>query len=76
MGSQARAEIILDDLGDAVEQLKRLGWKEQRPWPEFFAVFKPPEWTANALEQRLATNLLYYRTNYLIISAGFFLLAW
>ena len=39
---------------------------EQRPWPEFFERFLWPEhW-----EERVATNLLYYQANYVIICAG------
>ena len=40
--------------------------QEQRPWNEFFERFLWPE----HLQERLQTNLLYYRGNYLVICAG------
>jgi hypothetical protein len=40
-----------------------------RPWSEFVAIFKPPQFNGKYIEQRMTTNILYYRTNYLIIAA-------
>jgi hypothetical protein len=62
LGENAREELL-----HALEQLKILGWKEIKPWSEFFSVFKPPQWNVKHLEQRMTTNLLHYRSNYLIV---------
>jgi hypothetical protein len=51
-----------------------IGWKEQKPWSEFFAVLKLPQWNAKHMEQRVTTNLLHYRSNYIIICAIIFVL--
>ena len=38
--------------------------RDQRPWPEFFERFLWPE----HLEERVATNLIYYQANYIILT--------
>ena len=65
--SKAKAEELSDELGSLMDSIKVLGWKEMRPWSEFSAVFKPPQFTSKYIEQRMVTNMLYYRTNYLMI---------
>lgn len=45
-----------------------LGWKETRPWHEFFAAFKPVELNYHYVTQRVTTNVLHYRSNYLFIA--------
>jgi hypothetical protein len=45
-----------------------------RPWTEFFATFKPPEMNPEYVSQRVTTNLLHYRSNYIFICAMVFLL--
>lgn len=52
----------------SLEQLKVLGWRETRPWHEFFAAFKPVELNHHYVTQRVSTNLLHYRSNYLFIA--------
>lgn len=69
-----RIEEIVADLEPFIQQLQTLGWKEMRPWPEFFATFKPPQFTAKNLEQRVTTNLLFYRSNYVAVCAGVLIL--
>ena len=49
-----------------------VGWRNIRPWGEFFAGFKLPQADCDLLKQRLATNLLHYRSNYLILCVGIF----
>ena len=66
--SKAKAEELSDELGSLIERIKVLGWKEMRPWSEFAAVFKPPQFTSKYIEQRMVTNMLYYRTNYFLIT--------
>lgn len=40
--------------------------RDQQPWNEFFGRFLWPE----HLQERVSTNLLYYRANYAILTAG------
>lgn len=60
---------LLENLEPVVEGFRRLGWNELKPWSEFCASFKPPQLNAKHLEQRVATNFLYYRTNYAYVCA-------
>lgn len=68
------AEALMNDLEEAIETAKVIGVKEMRPWQEFFAVFKPPKWTPKDIEQRMTANMLFYRSNYLMIVAAIFAL--
>lgn len=52
-------------------QLAELGWAPQRRWNEFFGEFASP----NSLEERVGTNLQYYRGNYAFLVAGFAVLS-
>jgi len=66
----AQATLISEEIGATIETAKLLGWKELRPWAgEFFAVFKPPQWNMKYLETRMVTNLLHFRSNYVLICA-------
>ncbi len=65
---------LIAELWLTVDAVKVLGWKEARPWHEFFATFKPPELNFNNITQRVTTNLLHYRSNYVIITALIMLL--
>lgn len=67
-----RAEEVSQDIGLFIEQLKILGWRDMRPWDEFFSVFKPPSWEYRSIEQRVTANFLHFRTNYVCIVAGIF----
>jgi hypothetical protein len=62
------AKDFSDEMGHLIEQLRILGYKELRPWNDFFQSFKPPQWNWKHLEQRIITNFLHYRSNYLLIS--------
>jgi len=65
-----RAKELEEELGELIENLQILGYKEVKPWAEFLSAMKPPaQWDAKHLEQRATTNFLYYRSNYLIICA-------
>ena len=62
------AAMVSDEVGYYLDQARILGLKDVRPWgKEFFAIFKPPQWNIKHIETRMITNLLHYRTNYLII---------
>lgn len=66
-----RAKELEEELGEFIENLKILGYKEVKPWGEFVSAMKSPShWDAKTIEQRISTNLLYYRSNYLAICCG------
>jgi hypothetical protein len=44
-------------------------WHQLRPWQEFFGTFKLPQRDMKNIEQRLSTNWLHYRSNYICICA-------
>lgn len=73
LGNKA-AEDLVDSLEDAWNELQKLGYKEMRPWQEFFATFKPPQLDSRHLEQRMTTNFLHYRSNYFVICLSIVLL--
>lgn len=56
---------LREEFGELLEKVRIVGWKDLRPWNEFFGVFKLPQ--INNIRQRITTNLLHYRTNYLYI---------
>jgi hypothetical protein len=72
VGRQKANEIVVE-LEDLVETVKVIGWKEMRPWSEFFALFKIPQWQQKHLEERITTNFLHYRSNYFIICCFLFI---
>merc|ERR1711977_223051 len=53
--------------------LTKLGWAELRPWKEFWqsGEFKRP----SNLEDRVTTNFIYYRSNYVIVVIGALILS-
>ena len=59
---------MIEEFLASIEQLKVLGWKEARPWHEFFATFKPVELNHHYVSQRVTTNMLHYRSNYVFIA--------
>jgi hypothetical protein len=61
---------LLEEINLLYNQIKVIGWKEIRPWGEFFAVFKPPQLNIRHLEQRITTNFFHYRSNYILICAA------
>jgi hypothetical protein len=69
-----KAEIISEEIGVFMEQMKLLGWKDMKPWQEFFGAFTPPPGDYKGLEDRIVANFLQYRTNYLTIVSLIFIL--
>jgi hypothetical protein len=66
--NEKKANEISNEIGYFLEQCKQYIYKDLRPWTtEFIGDFKLPQWNVKHLEQRVTTNLLHYRTNYLII---------
>lgn len=62
---------ILDELRGIAAELQNTGWKSQRPWGEFFEKFKSPKaWSREALDERITTNVLHFRGNYLFVCAA------
>lgn len=68
------ADELLEEMNLLFEQAKTLGYKEMRPWTEFFGGFKPPQMNVRHIEQRVTTNFLHYRSNYFMICLGLLLL--
>lgn len=66
LGDQTTEEV-LEEIYRAYHQLYSLGWKEIRPWNDFFGSFKLPQYNARHIEQRVITNFLHYRSNYFAI---------
>jgi hypothetical protein len=69
-----KATELSEEIGYLMSEMNVLLSKERRPWDEFFAVFKPPQSKLKHLEQRVVTNILYYRSNYVLICACVILL--
>lgn len=70
----AAAREVIEDVGVQLESLRLLINKECRSWPEFIAVLKPPQLNLKHIEQRMTTNLLHYRVNYIVICLGVYVL--
>lgn len=64
---------LLEEINNLYQQMQVLGWKELRPWGEFFGGIKVPQLNIRHLEQRVTTNFLHYRSNYLAICLVIFL---
>ena len=65
---EENAANLMREIETLTREFKNLGWKEARPWKEFFAVFKPPQqWKLSIIQERMETNFLQYRTNYLYV---------
>ena len=58
---------LIEDVGVKIESFRLLINKECRSWQEFFAVLKPPQLNLKHIEQRMMTNLLHYRVNYIVV---------
>jgi len=71
---ESKSNQLSNEIGYFIEQCKVYAYKDLRPWPEFLSDFKLPQWNVKHLEQRVATNLLHYHTNYMIICILIFLL--
>jgi PRA1 family protein len=69
-----RGKEIEEEIGHAIELVREHGWKDLRTATEFFSVFKAPQLNKKNLEQRVITNFLHYRSNYVAICMGIFLL--
>jgi hypothetical protein len=72
VGRQKANEIVVE-IEDLMETIQTLGWKDIRPWNEFFAMFKVPQWNQKHLEERITTNFLHYRSNYFVIAVALFI---
>ena len=71
LGEEKAAELA-NDIGHFLNIF--IGWRDVRPWVEFFAVFKMPQWNLGLLEQRLVSNFLHYRSNYFVLCVGIFVI--
>jgi hypothetical protein len=66
LGSQLTQEV-LNEAYHTFDKVSMLLLKECRPWTEFIAAFKTPQLNFRHLEQRIITNLLHYRSNYVFV---------
>ncbi len=57
---------------DPINVISILGQKDFKPWSEFLKEFKLPQSRKN-VDERISTNFLYYRANYVCIT-GFIIL--
>lgn len=71
---EKRGKDVEEEIGYAIEQIRGYGWKDLRSMSEFLSVFKVPQMHKKNLEQRIITNFLHYRSNYIAICIGLFLL--
>lgn len=69
-------DALIGEVKELMETLNKLGLKSPRPWREFATMpLKPPKkWTKQEVEERIQSNFLLYKANYLIISA--IILSW
>ena len=65
---------VVEEVGVKIESFRLLINKESRSWQEFFAVLKPPQPNLKHIEQRMMTNLIHYRVNYIVIHLGVYIL--
>ena len=73
MLSDALGSEKVTESRDDIESFMINFWlMNSRPWNEFFAVFKPPQWNYGLIEQRISTNCLHYRSNYILLCVGIF----
>lgn len=56
-----------NQLTEAFEAIKVIGYKELRPWDIFFSSFQVPQWESKHLQQRMSTNSIYFRSNYAVV---------
>ena len=54
---------------NTIENAKIVAFRELKPWGMFFTQMNPRavQWDWVNVEQRVCTNLLYYRSNYFVI---------
>eukprot|EP01080_Neovahlkampfia_damariscottae_P002182 gene2182-2046_t len=55
-------------LGHVFKGEEKPGLSPVRPWRSFFSNLKFPKWTLEDLQNRITTNVIFYQTNYIIIS--------
>lgn len=73
IGDKASTDVM-EQLHEFWSACKAIGWKDMRPWSEFFGAFKVPQLNLRHMEQRMTTNLLHYRSNYLSVFLVLFVL--
>lgn len=62
---------LMGEMKELTEKLNKLGLKSPRPWGEFVrpSAFKKPK-DKKDVEERIQSNLVLYRANYLLVLAG------
>ncbi|TFJ84365.1 hypothetical protein NSK_004352 [Nannochloropsis salina CCMP1776] len=69
-----KTDMLMSEMQDFTEKLNKWGLKSPRPWNEFAGTLKKPK-NKQELEERLQTNFMLYKANYiLLLAVSFFLL--
>lgn len=61
--------MLISEMNEVTEKLNKLGLKSPRPWREFASAFKKPK-NKQEIEERLQSNFMLYRANYILVLAG------
>lgn len=61
--------MLMSEMQDLTEKLNKWGLKSPRPWNEFAGILKKPK-NKQELEERLQTNFMLYKANYILLLAG------
>ena len=57
--------IKINDMLNHYLVIAKKEFENIRPWSDFCAVLKPPKRDLKHIEQRITTNLVHYKINYL-----------
>jgi len=66
---QFKTDMLVSEMQEFTEKLNKYGLKSPRPWQEFGSGFKTPK-SKQEFEERLQTNFMLYRANYIVLLAG------
>jgi hypothetical protein len=61
--------MLVSEMQEFTEKLNKYGLKSPRPWQEFGSGFKTPK-NKQDFEERVQTNFMLYRANYIVLLAG------
>ncbi|EKU21383.1 rab acceptor 1 [Nannochloropsis gaditana CCMP526] len=64
-----KTDMLMSEMQDFTEKLNKWGLKSPRPWNEFAGILKKPK-NKQELEERLQTNFMLYKANYILLLAG------
>lgn len=61
-----KTDMLISEIKEFAEKLNKNGLKSPRPWQEFGSGFRPPK-NKQEIEERLQTNFMLYRANYIVL---------